>query len=650
MIFLYVHLLRSISYYSYNRSIYLWFSGYILFMISVLEAFLGYILPFGQMSYWAAVVIMNILSVLPIFGYMVTQLLFCDITVILNRILTGHFVIGGVILIIVIVHIGILHSICSLNPIFSCNFIQSVSSSSWYNLLFYPYIILKDILLFSLWGFVFSCLLIGWSTLFGNCDNAWIANPMLTPIHIIPEWYFLIFYSILRSFPQKFMGIVVISLLSSSSYIRNSIMSVSLFDLWYYLSLIVKDLNYSYLIAMMPFYLPSHDWGFYLFLGLLAILYILGGFNVSVYNLLIQRIYLILLFLILFQSLFVYQLLYIIWSRYRYELLLSSNFLNVGNIWLIGRLFMFSLSATTLLEAVGLYIYFTIILIMYLLPECWNSIPLFLWLSELSPYFIELSWEYSNTLTSISLISYPISQYYLLAIVLDDCPSGANTLFPQHQYRSYIHLINLDSMLFNIFNKSFIWINSTLYTLLERSELYIFSFISLLWLTYFTLMNISTSLILSNSIDTFLYGFLTIFIIYLRYFNIVGLIILTHIFYLFLSYLQHYLLVLCFVELFSIILQSLTLTNRLSINIFAETLIGYLLSSVYDWFNIALVLSWSSIFFIIHNLTLLFGLMQLLLQLGIWFLRILAGLALLPDWTKQFPALIVNIWYNLKEC
>lgn len=219
-----------------------------------------------------------------------------------------------------------------------------------------------------------------------------------------------------------------------------------------------------------------------------------------------------------------------------------------------------------------------------------------------------------------TVISYPILQYCLIVIVLDDCPSSANTLFTQCQYRNYIHFIYLDYQLFSIFNKSFIWINSTIYTLLERSELYIFSFISLLWITYFTFLNISTTLILSNIVDTYLYGFMAIFLLYLRYFEIVGLIILTHIFYLFLSYAQLYLWLLCFVELFSIIFQSLTLTNRLSINIFAETLISYLLSSVYDWVNIALVLSWSSILYLIHNLTLLFGLMQTLLQLGIWFL------------------------------
>lgn len=209
MLFLYFHLLRSLCYNSYYRATYLWLSGLFLLLLSILESFLGYILPFGQMSYWAAIVIMNILSVIPLIGENITQFIWCSSSLILNRIFSAHFIIAFLIVLFVITHISILHSISSSNPLFSTLFQNSTSQeSSSYFISFWPLLAMKDFLYTYIWITVFSVLILIAPSLFSNCDNSIPASSIFTPIHILPEWYFLMFYSILRSFSSKYLGIL----------------------------------------------------------------------------------------------------------------------------------------------------------------------------------------------------------------------------------------------------------------------------------------------------------------------------------------------------------------------------------------------------------------------------------------------------------
>jgi ubiquinol-cytochrome c reductase cytochrome b subunit len=202
-IVVYSHLFRGLYYGSYmSPREHLWCSGVIIFLLMMATAFMGYVLPWGQMSFWGATVITNLFSAIPVVGPSIVDWLwggFCVDNATLNRFFSLHFVLPFVIAGLVIVHLALLHKDGSNNPL-------GIDSSSD-KISFYPYFYVKD--LFSLMCMVvfFSTLLFYYPNLLGHPDNYIPADPMVTPSHIVPEWYFLPFYAILRSIPDKLGGV-----------------------------------------------------------------------------------------------------------------------------------------------------------------------------------------------------------------------------------------------------------------------------------------------------------------------------------------------------------------------------------------------------------------------------------------------------------
>ena len=201
----YVHICRNIYYGSYlfPRSS-LWNIGVIIFILMIITAFMGYVLPWGQMSFWAATVITNLFSAIPYVGPDLVIWLWSGYSVsgaTLTKFFSLHYLLPFVILLFVIIHIYLLHLNGSNNPV-GINLIKLDSVS------FFPYYSSKDI-----FGIIFYILLsvnlvLLFPNLLGHSDNYIVANPMITPSHIVPEWYLLPFYAILRSIPNKLLGVV----------------------------------------------------------------------------------------------------------------------------------------------------------------------------------------------------------------------------------------------------------------------------------------------------------------------------------------------------------------------------------------------------------------------------------------------------------
>jgi len=202
-IVVYSHIFRGIYYGSFMAPReYLWCSGVILFLLMMATAFMGYVLPWGQMSFWGATVITNLFSAIPYLGTSIVEWLwggFCVDNATLNRFFSLHFVLPFLIAGLVILHIALLHKDGSNNPLGVHSSTDKIS--------FYPYFYVKDLFSFLCFVFFFSIILFYYPNLLGHPDNYIMANPMSTPAHIVPEWYFLPFYAILRSIPDKLGGV-----------------------------------------------------------------------------------------------------------------------------------------------------------------------------------------------------------------------------------------------------------------------------------------------------------------------------------------------------------------------------------------------------------------------------------------------------------
>jgi len=203
-IVVYCHIFRGLFYGSYmTPREHLWCSGVVIFLLMMATAFMGYVLPWGQMSFWGAIVITNLFSAIPLVGPSIVDWLwggFCVDNATLNRFFSLHFVLPFVIAGLVIVHLALLHRDGSNNPL-------GISSSTD-KISFYPYFYVKDLFSFMFFLFFFSLILFYSPNTLGHPDNYIMANPMSTPAHIVPEWYFLPFYAILRSIPDKLGGVV----------------------------------------------------------------------------------------------------------------------------------------------------------------------------------------------------------------------------------------------------------------------------------------------------------------------------------------------------------------------------------------------------------------------------------------------------------
>lgn len=203
-IVVYCHIFRGLYYgsYIYPRGK-LWASGVVIFLLMMATAFMGYVLPWGQMSFWGATVITNLFSAIPFVGSSIVEWLWGGFSVgnaTLNRFYSLHYLMPFVIAGLVIVHLSLLHKDGSNNPL-------GINSNTD-NIPFYPYFYVKDLFSFFILVLLFSFFVFFYPNALGHTDNYIPANPLSTPAHIVPEWYFLPFYAILRSIPDKLGGVV----------------------------------------------------------------------------------------------------------------------------------------------------------------------------------------------------------------------------------------------------------------------------------------------------------------------------------------------------------------------------------------------------------------------------------------------------------
>jgi quinol-cytochrome oxidoreductase complex cytochrome b subunit len=202
---IYLHIARGVFYssYAYPRG-QLWISGIIIFILMMATGFMGYVLPWGQMSFWGVTVITNFFTAIPFVGTEIVEWLWGGFTIknpTLNRFFSLHFTMPFIIAGATILHLSVLHRDGSNNPL------GAEASNSVVG--FYPYFYAKDLFAFSFFLTIFSFFVMFAPNYLGHPDNYIMADPFQTPKHIVPEWYFLPFYAILRSIPDKVGGIVI---------------------------------------------------------------------------------------------------------------------------------------------------------------------------------------------------------------------------------------------------------------------------------------------------------------------------------------------------------------------------------------------------------------------------------------------------------
>lgn len=221
-IVVYLHIFRGLYYgsYAYPRG-HLWCSGVLIFFLMMATGFIGYVLPWGQMSFWGATVITNLISAIPFVGEPIVEWVWGGYSVdnpTLNRFFSLHYTLPFVIAALALVHLALLHLDGSSNPL-------GVDSRTD-KIPFYPYFYVKDLFGFLILMVVFMIFVFFYPNTLGHSDNYIPANPMVTPPHIVPEWYFLPFYAILRSIPHKLGGVIAmvaaIAGLAALPYINTS--------------------------------------------------------------------------------------------------------------------------------------------------------------------------------------------------------------------------------------------------------------------------------------------------------------------------------------------------------------------------------------------------------------------------------------------
>lgn len=202
---LYIHIGKGIYYGSYRKPREkLWIIGIIIYLISMIVAFLGYCLVYGQMSHWGATVITNLITAIPVIGESMVKYIWGGYSVsnpTITRFAIGHYMLGISILGIIIIHLKTLHENGSTNPIGVNSNIDRIS--------IYPYYIFKDII--TILGIIIGliCLICYKPNILGHPDNYIKGNSLVTPMSIVPEWYLLPYYAILRSIPNKLMGVIM---------------------------------------------------------------------------------------------------------------------------------------------------------------------------------------------------------------------------------------------------------------------------------------------------------------------------------------------------------------------------------------------------------------------------------------------------------
>jgi ubiquinol-cytochrome c reductase cytochrome b subunit len=205
-IVVYVHIFRGLYYGSYKapREL-LWMIGVVILLLMMATAFMGYVLPWGQMSFWGAKVITNLFSAVPIFGEGIVTWLWGGFTVdnpTLNRFYALHYLMPFIIVAVVVLHIWALHQFGSNNPL------GIDPKGPQDKIPFHPYYTAKDAFGLGVFLIFFAAVVFFIPNYMGHPDNYIPADPLATPAHIVPEWYFLPFYAILRSIPDKLLGVI----------------------------------------------------------------------------------------------------------------------------------------------------------------------------------------------------------------------------------------------------------------------------------------------------------------------------------------------------------------------------------------------------------------------------------------------------------
>ncbi|HIG09770.1 MAG TPA: cytochrome b [Alphaproteobacteria bacterium] len=205
-IVVYIHVFRGLYYGSYKspREV-LWWLGLVILLLMMATAFMGYVLPWGQMSFWGATVITNIFSAVPVVGTTIVEWLWGGFAVdnaLLNRFFALHYLFPFLIVAVVILHIVALHTHGSNNPL------GIDKKGPQDSIPFHPYYTIKDLFGLSFVLTIFALIVFYAPDYLGHPDNYIPADPLKTPTHIVPEWYFLPFYAILRAVPDKLGGVI----------------------------------------------------------------------------------------------------------------------------------------------------------------------------------------------------------------------------------------------------------------------------------------------------------------------------------------------------------------------------------------------------------------------------------------------------------
>lgn len=240
---LYIHIGRGIYYSSYII-IETWVTGVTILFLIIATAFLGYVLPWGQISFWGATVITNLISAIPYLGGFIVQWIWGGFAIdnaTLTRFFTFHFILPFIIIAITIIHLLFLHQTGSRNSIGVISNIDKIP--------FNPYFIFKDLVGFIVIVRLLTILSLKDPNLLSDPDNFTPANPLVTPIHIQPEWYFLFAYAILRSIPNKLGGVIalVISIAilyilpfsNKKNYLRTQFYPLNKFLFWRFFTVIL---------------------------------------------------------------------------------------------------------------------------------------------------------------------------------------------------------------------------------------------------------------------------------------------------------------------------------------------------------------------------------------------------------------------------
>jgi ubiquinol-cytochrome c reductase cytochrome b subunit len=249
----------------------IWILGMLIYILMMATAFMGYVLPWGQMSFWAATVITNLFSAIPFIGESVVTWLWGGYSVdspMLTRFYSLHYLLPFLIFALVILHIWALHIPGNNNPVGI-----DIKKPSKDTVPFSPYIVVKDLYALIIFLIIFAGIVFFVPNILGHTDNYIKANPMVTPSHIVPEWYLLPFYAILRAVPSKLGGVIVMfaSLLVlmflpwlDTSKIRSAVFKpISKLFFWV---LVVDVVVLAYIGANPPE-------GLYLFVGRIATIY-----------------------------------------------------------------------------------------------------------------------------------------------------------------------------------------------------------------------------------------------------------------------------------------------------------------------------------------------------------------------------------------